>query len=83
MSPVANFEQRMAIINKSKRKKEKMRKTFDLYDDEEIGRIYTGTISFSITDEGLIIDVIDSGEVIATVGMTADEWAEWVCGRDV
>ena len=42
-----------------------------------------GSINFVITDEGLIMDVYDHrGEPIATAGMTADEWAEWVLRND-
>lgn len=43
-----------------------------------------GSINFNITDEGLIIDVYDHrGEPIATEGMTAEEWADWVLNRRI
>lgn len=60
-----------------------MRKTFDLWDEDNPAGWRRGLkILFNITDEGLIIDVMDDNGIIATVGMTADEWAEWVCDAD-
>lgn len=31
-----------------------------------------------ITEEGLIFDVVENGEVVATMGMMAQEWADYI-----
>ena len=33
-------------------------------------------LSVHLTDEGVIIDVVENGEIIGTVGMMAHEWAD-------
>lgn len=40
-------------------------------------------LNVNVTDEGIILDAIDNdGEVIGTVGMTFDEWYDFVIQRD-
>ncbi len=37
-----------------------------------------GTLNITITGEGIIMDHYKDGEVSSTVGMTFDEWVEWM-----
>lgn len=34
-----------------------------------------------ITEEGLIFDVVENGEVVETMGMMAQEWADYILER--
>lgn len=36
-----------------------------------------------ITEEGLILDVVENGEVVATMAMMAYEWADYISDRKV
>ena len=40
-----------------------------------------GTLNIAITGEGIIMDHYKDGEVSSTVGMTFDEWVEWMEGH--
>ena len=45
------------------------------------------SLCVNVTHEGVIMDVYgtrddDEDEPLATVGMTSDEWIEWVINRD-
>ena len=40
-----------------------------------------GTLNIAITEEGIILDHYKDGEVSSTVGMTFDEWVEWLEGN--
>lgn len=44
---------------------------YDDASDEEV----VATLAVNVTDEGVIVDVIDEGEVVATWGATAQELA--------
>jgi hypothetical protein len=49
-----------------------MNKSFEIGDNR--------TLVVTITDEGVIMDVFDNNtnQLIETVGMMADEWADWI-----
>jgi alpha-L-arabinofuranosidase len=34
-----------------------------------------------VTEEGIIMDVYNDDDLLGTVGMMFDEWAEWVVGK--
>lgn len=40
------------------------------------------TLNVCVTDEGIVMDVVHTGFVVATVGRTFDEWADLVAVLD-